>query len=245
MHRLCIHFIHATAVMIRFQRGSLKWVWTEGINANTARFYRFDLEWSICPLPRAVFSVGDGMSVPRWGPEASALRLTLLITSLLENEPGFCHLFLSRPPSTPPHPSAPHIDLPQLHTQMHLIENQTCTCVRTHSRTVAMSLFGRQLYLRFWTPSVRRLLRVHESVCTCARSASCSWADNTYPLLQGPGREGGEATAGSQWAKPTRRCQGARQTKMAAQPVLVHLTDKLTATVHIWWIQRAAFPEID
>lgn len=167
-----------------------------------------------------------------------SLRDLVLITSLLENEPGYCHLFFSRPPSPTPYRFATiiHTDVLNRKLKLHLRAHTLSYC----SNVIVWMETGPHPCV-----ACKSLLRVRESVCTCARSASCSWADNTYPLLQGPGREGGEATAGSQWAKPTRGCQGARQTKMAASPVLVHLTDKLTATVHIWWIQRAAFPEID
>lgn len=51
-------------------------------------------------------------------------------------------------------------------------------------------------------PACKSLLRVCESVCTCAQSESWSRADNTYPLLQRPEeREEKGATVAPQWAK--------------------------------------------
>lgn len=83
-----------------------------------------------------------------------------------------------------------------------------------------------------------------ESLGVFAHVPRVSWEDNTYPLLHRQDvREEKEATADSQWAKWASGSQGARQTKVAAAPTPMHQTDELTATIHFWQIQRAAFQE--
>lgn len=83
-----------------------------------------------------------------------------------------------------------------------------------------------------------------ESLGVFAHVPWASWEDNTYPLLQRQDvREEKEATADSQWAKWASGSQGARQTKVAAAPTPMRQTDELTATIHFWQIQQAAFQE--
>lgn len=87
-----------------------------------------------------------------------SLRDLVLITSLSENEPGFCRLFFSSPPSPPPYRFATitHTDVPNRKLKLHL---------RVHTLSYCSNVI-------VWTETVSALLDpIHASpVRACSES---------------------------------------------------------------------------